>query len=224
MKKKFLIASLASLLILGSCTSNQFGGAVGGAGIGGMLGSAIGGIIGGPRGSDIGTVIGVLGGGAAGAAANAPKDSHRSDGNPYTNQDYEGYGVSGDASSAACPDDSNEVLDKSNVQNNELEVLNVQFFGANKQQALEASSTGTLIMEIYNRSDKMLYNITPEISCNDNRVRISTPATIMNLEPEKGVRYRAVITAPRKLKTDNVIFTIAFKGKVVRNFSVVTKR
>ena len=195
--KKSGVLILASVLLLSSCASSQIGGAMTGANLGGVLGSAIGGILGGPRGADIGTVVGVIGGGAVGAAATVPKDSHRSDKGSCSNRDDESYGV---------------------------EVRNVQFYDANNNQTLDAGETATLVMEIYNETDRMLYNITPQIACNNKRVRISAPATIMNLEPGCGVRYRAVITAPRKLKSQEAIFSIGFKGRTVRKFSVATSR
>ena len=210
--KKFLVVTLASVLMLSSCASSQFGGAMNGASLGGMLGSAIGGILGGPRGADIGTVVGVIGGGAAGAAATAPKESRRSDDGSYSKRDDNHYDAD------VYPSENRSKM------NNGVEVRNIQFYDANNNQTLNAGETGTLVMEIYNQTDKMLYNITPQITCNNKRVRISTPATIMNIEPGGGVRYRAIITAPRKLKSQEAIFSIGFNGSTVRNFSVATSR
>ena len=183
-----------------------------GASLGGMLGSAIGGILGGPRGADIGTVVGIIGGGAAGAAAPAPKDSRRSDDGSYSKRDDNHYDAD------VYPSENRSKM------NNGVEVRNIQFYDANNNQTLNAGETGTLVMEIYNQTDKMLYNITPQITCNNKRVRISAPATIMNIEPGGGVRYRAIITAPRKLKSQEAIFSIGFNGSTVRNFSVATSR
>lgn len=210
--KTFLVVTLASVLMLSSCASSQFGGAMNGASLGGMLGSAIGGILGGPRGADIGTVVGIIGGGAAGAAATAPKDSRRSDDGSYSKRDDNHYDAD------VYPSENRSKM------NNGVEVRNIQFYDANNNQTLNAGETGTLVMEIYNQTDKMLYNITPQIACNNKRVRISAPATIMNIEPGDGVRYRAIITAPRKLKLQEAIFSIGFNGSTVRNFSVATSR
>ncbi len=193
---------LASLLLLGSCTSSQFSGVATGAGLGGMFGSSIGGIFGGPRGHDMGTAVGMLAGGALGAVATSEKKGKSQD---YT---YDEQGI------AYGYHNSDRAISY-NVSNpwEYLEVTDVRFTDSNNNRSLDSGERATIVMEIYNRSDNTIYDIAPQITCDQRRIIISPTAIVSALEPGRGFRYRAEIIAPKRLKDGLATFSVSFGHK-----------
>lgn len=208
MKKISLLVLLAAALMLQSCSSSQFAGTATGGLFGGMLGSAIGGIIGGPRGSDIGTVVGAATGAAVGAAATAPDNKNRTDTHSYdsrTNRDR-------------YPAPSR------NREYGVLSIENISFDDYNGNNVLESGEPAYLIIDIYNRSNRYVSDVTPSITCSNSSIKISSAATILGIRAGEGIRYRATIRSPRRLQNGRVSFRITLPDGTTRTATVTTRR
>lgn len=199
------IAFLLSLCLLTSCSYNQFGGVAAGSSLGALFGSSIGGLMGGPRGSDKGTLAGMVIGGAIGAAATAPRSQKSStavDDDVYTSPSngvrYGSYKGDNYSSPTAA---RSEVAD--------LTVENIYFLDENNNHRLDQGEQAYIVFDIYNESNKTLYNIAPNVTCSSKRVVVSPAATVQSIAPGKGVRYKAAIRASRSI-TSTLTFTISF--------------
>ncbi len=207
--KKIFILGLGGLLLLSSCYSAADGAIVGGQ-FGHVIGSAIGGITGGWRGHDIGSLIGTVGGVAAGAViGNAVEKSHdrkvaerydaasRRNNNGYDDYDY---GVNTRSSDAPVDDRiyfSNDAP---------LEIRNAAITESLRDGKLTAGEECSVRFEIYNISDKPIYDIHPLVEdiTGNKHIKVSPNLTIENIGPHKGVRYTATILADRKLKDGEI--------------------
>lgn len=223
MKRNFHLLLLSAAVLLSSCSYSRFAGVATGSTMGGMLGSSIGGIMGGPLGSDKGTLAGMLIGGTVGAVVTAPRDrsAERSPNTDYDDSYFEEdnynrrdrshrapetdevqYGkyrpATGGASSATMYD----------LQG--LRVSHISFVDSNGNRCLDRGEEATLIFDVYNESGKTLYNVTPHITCNNRRVTISAPATVERMSPGRGIRYKTVVSASRRLGPEPLTFTVSF--------------
>ena len=188
---------LAALLLMGSCSSYQFGGVVTGSSLGGLFGSAIGGILGGPRGHDAGAAIGMLAGAAVGAAATAPKtDSYQE----------EVYYESRRPSSHYYPQPSQPYY------NYNVEVTNVCFQGEDNNRRLDANEKAYLTMDFYNRDSQAYYDLSPRIVCSNSKVRISPATIIGQIAPGQGVRYRVALVGGRRMRANEVLTFSVYLG------------
>lgn len=228
MIKRSLFVLLSLAVLLSSCTSyQQFGAVATGSSLGGMLGSSIGGLAGGYRGHVRGTIAGMIIGGAVGAAVTAPSEDRTSkkmgrakdaagevgrvqdmDDDVYSGSSYSDdevqYGTY-NSPSYQSPAATTSDLDY-------IEVANVHFLDDNNNQALDRDEEAFLVMEIYNRGDKTLYNVTPQITCSSKRVLISPAATVNRMEPGVGIRYKAGVKPYRRIGDDYVTFTVSFSN------------
>ena len=212
--RKFCIPLLSAALLCASCSDyRQFNAVVAGSSVGGMFGSSIGGIIGGPRGYDVGNLTGMVVGGAIGAAVTQPKSSksekaeRRSDDDVYRfgtdDVQYDTYKRPKYTSPAAALRDVEY-----------LEVTNLHFLDSNDNHCLDNGEEAMLVMDIYNRGDRTLYNIAPQITCSSKRVAVSPAATVSALPAGQGIRYKAMVKAVRRIKDGWVVFDVSFgKGK-----------
>lgn len=230
--KKSLSFLLPSLLLVASCTSyQQVGGTFAGSSLGGMLGSSIGGLMGGYRGSAAGTIAGMVLGGAVGAIATSPRetaserlqerDRQRSEQQQECwETDEIGYGTYNE------PSYSSPTAARSDLEY--IEVANVRFLDDNNNRALDTNEQAYLVMDIYNRGEKMLVNVTPRISCSSSRVNISPAATVSEMKPGVGIRYKAAVKAWRRVNADRLTFTVSFtNGReevVAKTFQIKAER
>lgn len=200
----FLPFSLVALLFVSSsCTTKQYLGVATGSALGGMLGSSIGGIMSGPRGSDKGTLAGMVVGGIVGAAVTAEQNqSSASSSNSTTNRK-----ASSEIAYGTYSHDTSLTSDLGYI-----EVTNVCFLDTNDNQCLDPSEEAYIEMEIYNRGDNTLYNLTPQIVCSNSKVRFSTPATVSSISSGSGVRYKSAVIAPKHLSEETLQFTVYFSS------------
>ena len=212
MKKTFVLALSATMLILSGCSSNsQFFGAATGASLGGMFGSAVGSLAGGWRGSNIGTIAGMAIGGAVGAAATAPKTEKSRTSDYYNGYDYNDYRQNGSNSPYA-----------------DLIVENLRFVDMNSNSHIDADEHGKLIFEIRNVGNDYIYDIAPVITVSGTKeIYLSPTAIISELGPGKAVRYTAEMIATRKLKNGYADFSIGFSNGnelyTIRSFQLPTR-
>lgn len=232
MKLNYVSVLLISCsMTLSSCCNSQFNTILSSSSVGGMFGSSIGGIINGPRGADKGTIAGMVIGGAIGAAVtthNNAKKQHSSTNQQSTTRssnddvyDYDNSNVQFDTYNS---DTYKKVAAAATSDLACLEVTNVKFLDANNNRKLDNDEKAFIVFDIYNRSNKTLYNVTPNITCNSSRVAISSAASVASVLPGQGIRYKATIVPIKKLKERPLQFTISFgSGKqrvVAKTFSI----
>ncbi len=208
--RKFFIPLLSVALLGASCSDyRQFNAVVAGSSVGGMFGSSIGGIIGGPRGYDVGNLTGMVVGGAIGAAAAQPKQPKTEKQSRSANDDVYHFG-SDDVQydSYNKPKYTSPAAAQRDVEF--LEVTNLHFLDSNDNHCLDRGEEAMLVMDIYNRGDRTLYNIAPQITCSSKRVAISPAATVSALPAGQGVRYKAMVKAVRRISDEWVVFDVAF--------------
>lgn len=179
-----------------------------------MFGSSIGALSNGYRGYHAGRAIGMLAGGAVGAAVTAEKPSQaQRHGSDYERSEYYYDEPSyGNYTRTQAP---------RYLALESLAVENVHFADGNGNRALDSYEDASLEMEIHNLGDRSLHNIAPVITCSNKKVLISPAAIIETIPAGGGVRYKAAIRGPRKLKEEYLLFSVAFGEKKNR---VVTKR
>ncbi len=217
--KKTIILLLAATLMMTGCTSSRFSGVATGAGLGGMFGSSIGGLVGGYRGHDVGRVVGMVAGGMVGAAATAERSQQKDNASPdYYYDDGVSYGHNN--------------YPRPNYQSaspwENLEVTEVHYMDSNGNRSLNSGERALIVMEIYNRGNYTLYDIAPQISCDQRRIVISPTAIGSALEPGRGFRYRAEVIASKRLKSGLATFSVAFGNKgnrvTAKTFRIRTER
>lgn len=229
--KRILIPAL-SLLILtsttASCSYNQYGAVTSGASLGAIFGSSIGGLMGGPRGSDKGTVAGVL----IGAATEAVISSQIEKGRQADRQNE--YNAPADAASDQsveygtynAPDYHRHTAVRSDLEY--LEVTNIRFLDSNNNQCLDPDESAYVAIDVYNRSDHTIFNVSPQIRCSSRKVMISPSAIIENIPSGRGIRYKAALQASHRLPSSPLQFTVAFgnghENVTARKFSIRTQR
>lgn len=218
---KTAAALLLPALLATGCSYGQFSAVTTGSSLGGLFGSSIGGLIGGPRGADAGAVIGMLAGGAAGAAATASHDKKTSSQAAYS-------GSADDVEYGTYDTPAYRSRMRQASRWDYVEVAEVKFLDANNDRRLDAGESAFIVMDIYNRGDATLYNVTPLISCDSRRVLVSPPAIVSEIPSGRGVRYKAEVRAQRRLRQGPLVFKVSFgTGKhavTAKTFSVQAGR
>ena len=220
---KIGILFMAVCLLLSSCSYQQFGAATTGSSLGGMFGSSVGGLMGGYRGHELGTVAGMATGAAIGIAATSKKSKPaKKEKEPEYYDDYDSY-----EDYAAKPSKKQRSAGTYN-ELNALSIERIHFTDANNNQYLEPDEHASLVMAIYNRGNETLYNIAPQVTCDNKRIRISPTAIVSELAPGQGFRYRAEVIASNKLKEGVTVFKVAFENGhdpiVKKTFSIKTAK
>lgn len=215
------IALMAVPVLLSSCSYGQFAAVSTGGGLGGMIGSSIGGIMGGPRGADKGTLAGVVIGGAIGAVVSS-QTAQRDNSRQYDGHNNDCNGVQYDTYNQQ----QYRIPAAANSDLAQLEVSNVNFVDSNNNRRLDSGEKAYIVFDIYNRSQKTLYNVAPTIKCSSKRVAISSPATVESVQPGQGIRYTAAVVPVRKLRNEPLTFTVSFgsgqEEVVAKTFSIKT--
>lgn len=248
--------SLICLLTIGlcctSCSDRQFHGFATGSSLGGILGSSIGGIAGGGRGYDIGTLTGMVAGGAIGVAATRDRsarnttepeaENYRRERRTVTNDEVEDdiyyFGKEQPSASSDAAYDSEAMEDvtysrypatkgRAVVHADALYIQQVRFADSDGDQRLSSQEHAYLTLIIYNESDRTLYQVAPQTTCDNRRIHISPVASISELRPGQGFRYRAEIAAGN-LKDGTALFRVGFpNGKeiqTVKQFRIRTRK
>lgn len=218
--RSIILTALAGMLALSSCTDRQMQGTMMGSTLGAIFGSSIGGVMNGPRGSDAGTAIGMAVGAVIGNAVTSPKATGqpgRDEGtydDSYGSSSNDGYGDGQRprrrSRRSHAPEQSAEPARPSSIEG--LKITNIRFVDENRNQTIDAGEKAKIMFEIHNSGDRTLYNITPVVTCSDEkRISVSPTAIIANLEAGKAVTYTANLLATQKLKDGEVAFNIAFQ-------------
>lgn len=226
--KRISIPLLAVMVMLSttSCSYREYNAIATGSSLGAILGSSIGGLMGGPRGADKGTLAGMAIGAAAGAAVvnqnRAERSAERAADDAYD------YRSSGDVEYGSYNSPSYHEPVSAHSDLEYLEVTNVKFLDSNNNQCLDPEESAFIVMDIYNRADRAVYNVTPIVRCSDKRVLLSPATTVTQISSGRGIRYKVQVKAPRRLRFDVLTFSVSFssgKARVnARDFSIRAAR
>lgn len=207
---------LPLVLLCSACTNQQVAGTVTGSWLGGVFGSSIGRVVGGWHGDNVGTLIGMTVGGIVGNAVTAPKKESSDSYRGVTKGSVGGY-----SDSHITKDD------KARAYFDGIEIEEARFIDDTRNQEINAGEHCKLIFNIFNRSNRTIYNIAPIITVSGTKyIQVSPTAIVGDLEPGKGVRYTACVYGMPKLKSGMADFSIQFvygKSKVtIRTFQLPT--
>jgi uncharacterized protein YcfJ len=169
----------------------------------------------------------------------------------YDNYDYGGYDPSnsgddrlydfgsadytGDYSAAAPrtldPSSSSiEYLSTNYDVNNQIQIKNARFVDDNYDNALSSGETCKVIFEVYNTSQRTIFDIQPTVveSTGRKNIYISPNIHVERLEPGRGIRYTAMVKAG-KMKPGTATFCISvLQGNTVMSnvseFNIPTRK
>ena len=112
-----------------------------------------------------------------------------------------------------------------------VEIVNARFIDEDRNGVLERGETGKIIFEIYNRSDKPVFDVQPSVvEAEGNRhIYISPNIHVERIAPGKGIRYTAMVQADKKIKDGKALFCLSVlqgseKISKVTEFTVLTKK
>ena len=224
----YTISALVTLSATTSCSYREYSAIATGSSLGAIFGSSLGGLMGGPRGSDKGTLAGMVIGAAAGAAVVGQQQKQRT-ATPQTDDSGDGYDLrGGDVQYGSYNSPTYRERTSAHTDLEYLEVANVKFLDSNNNECLDADESAFIVMDIYNRADHEVYNVTPIITCANSRVLISPATTVSHIASGRGVRYKAALRAPRRLPDGQLAFKVSFgSGKAritAREFTINTRR
>ena len=252
--KKVIVIALGVAVMMSSCSSyNATAGAYAGAQFGHVIGSAIGGITGGWRGHDWGSLIGTVGGMAAGAAIGAAVENahekkiekQRAE-RPVprqqrvqqrqqrvqepVNNDY-GYDDSG-YDPEGRGDDRIVFSDEGVSNHSSLLIRNAGVYEAQKDGVLTRGEECTVIFEIFNNSNRTIYDVRPWVEdvTGNKHINISPNLRVESIAPHKGIRYTASILADSKLKDGEILIRVGVAegekdvSSQTRQFTVPTSK
>ena len=232
--KKFIVISLAGVMLLSSCSTTESG-ASNGAFFGSILGSAIGGITGGYRGSDIGTIVGMAGGAVVGAAigqASEKEEQRKYDEYMRRRNDQSGFDPNngGDQSgfdpnnggddrivmeeevpSQTVTLDELKRMEGFNVNINEsIHLRHEDFSDANGDGFITPGEECKVSFEIMNNSDVEIFDVIPTVieTTGNKHIHISPTVRIESIRPHQGVRYTATVLADKRLKDGNAVIRV----------------
>lgn len=148
----------------------------------------------------------------------------------YNDQDYNGH------YSAVSPRSYDPMYNNGSGSsvtfNPELEIRNARFVDDDMDNVLRASETSKVIFEVYNNSDRALYDVQPivEETSGAKQIYISPSIHVEKIQPHRGIRYTATVQAGNRLKDGNATFRVrAIQGNEqvtsrITEFNVPTRR
>lgn len=212
--RKRLAIFVAVLLTVSGCTTNtEWNRGVAGAYVGSMFGSIVGDILGGYHGSNVGALVGGVAGAATGVASAKIQQERRDGSRGYRNDGYgsgnEDYYGGYDSSINYGNGDDYDYTPPVNPADF-LEIRNIVFSDGNNNRYLEPGETASISLDIYNRSGRPIYNVTPIVTCDNSRIKVSHSATISSVRNGQGIRYRCVVRAKKNLRSGVATFNVGF--------------
>lgn len=116
--------------------------------------------------------------------------------------------------------------------NPELEIRNARFVDEDMDKTLRARETSKVIFEVYNNSDRTLFDVQPivEETSGSKQIYISPSIHVESIAPHRGIRYTAMVKAGNRLKNGTAHFRIrAIQGNEqvtsrITEFDVSTSR
>ena len=82
-----------------------------------------------------------------------------------------------------------------------IEIRNARFVDDNQDGKIERGELSKIIFEVYNRSNQTLYDIVPTVveASGNRHILISPNMHVEFIQPGKGIRYTALVTAERRV-------------------------
>ena len=116
--------------------------------------------------------------------------------------------------------------------NPELEIRNARFVDDDMDNVLRASETSKVIFEVFNNSDRVLYDVQPivEETTGAKQIYISPSIHVEKIQPHRGIRYTATVQAGNRLKDGRATFRVrAIQGNEqvtsrITEFNIPTRR
>lgn len=92
-----------------------------------------------------------------------------------------------------------------------LEIVNARFVDANQDNKLNRGETCKVIFEIFNRSDKPVYDVVPTVveTTGNKHIYISPNIHVEKIDAGKGIRYTAMVKADNRLKEGTARFCVS---------------
>ncbi|HIZ01393.1 MAG TPA: glycine zipper family protein [Candidatus Bacteroides merdipullorum] len=178
-------------------TSGTPGATLAGASIGGNIGGMMGGLIGenrhgwhgGYRGSAIGSIVGTVAGAVIGNAVSRNKVQEES--------------------MATASQEEGIYSHSSNIE--QLRIQKIRFIDDNRDHIICSGEHSKVIFEIINEGHQPATNIVPivEETTGTKRIHISPPILVEKINPHKGVKYTATVTAGKRIKTGKIVLRVA---------------
>lgn len=214
------LLSAAILLLHTGCTSQQMAGVSMGSSMGAMLCSTIGGLNGGWRGHDRGLITGMVVGGVVGGLVTSPELQEKAAAKKSASR-HEAGRDRYDRQTTRYHDDYEEALaarKQPHAKAKKKDLLyvgveNLKFFDVNSNDALDPMEDAYIEMDLVNRSGKDLYEVTPQVVCQNSDVEISDPVTIDRIPAGKAVRYRILLRGTASQRQDITLFQVGFGSK-----------
>ena len=134
---------------------------------------------------------------------------------------------------AALPDEVTDTRAKSPYVNGsqrwrDLQVSRVHFAGADDDRALGAGEQAYISFDIHNMSDETLYDVAPQVMCDNKHVSISPTAIITSIPAGATVRYKAAVRANHRLRNGQALFSVRFgtgrAAYTAKTFAIDTRR
>ena len=148
----------------------------------------------------------------------------------YNDQDYNGH------YSAVAPRSYDPMYNNGNGSsvtfNPELEIRNARFVDDDMDNVLRASETCKVIFEVFNNSERVLYDVQPivEETTGAKQIYISPSIHVEKIPPHRGIRYTATVQAGNRLKDGKATFRVrAIQGNEqvtsrITEFDIQTRR
>lgn len=92
-----------------------------------------------------------------------------------------------------------------------IEIKNARFVDDNKDGKIERGELSKIIFEVYNRGNQTLYDVVPTVveSTGNRHIIISPNMHVESIQPNKGIRYTALVKADNRLKDGSAKFCLS---------------
>lgn len=92
-----------------------------------------------------------------------------------------------------------------------IEIKNARFVDDNKDGKIERGELSKIIFEVYNRGNQTLYDVVPTVveSTGNRHIIISPNMHVESIQPNKGIRYTALVKADNRLKDGSAKFCVS---------------
>lgn len=92
-----------------------------------------------------------------------------------------------------------------------IEIKNARFVDDNKDGKIERGEMSKIIFEVYNRGNQTLYDVVPTVveSTGNRHIIISPNMHVESIQPNKGIRYTALVKADNRLKDGSAKFCLS---------------
>lgn len=129
----------------------------------------------------------------------------------FKGSDYTGNYSATQPQESMPMESSVENLDGSLKYTPSIEIKNARFVDDNKDGKIERGELSKIIFEVYNRGNQTLYDVVPTVveSTGNRHIIISPNMHVESIQPNKGIRYTALVKADNRLKDGSAKFCLS---------------